>query len=86
MVQRREWKEVWLPRDERAPLVRSVWKHIHSDGSEHDTKVDYPRGVYGGTVGEIPSAIVVRCLTCGAVGRGGEPAIIDTSQFLNQGG
>lgn len=70
MDPRREWEEVMLPPSPDAPLGRSAWRHVHQDGSEHEAKVTYPQGVYGGSWGEVPPGMTLRCLDCGAATTG----------------
>ena len=66
----REWREVSLPSDRQAPLGRIAWKHIHNDGTEHDTEFTPPKGMWGGLVGTIPSGAKIVCFDCGAVVEG----------------
>ncbi len=58
----REWKEAVVV---GLGLGKITWKHVHEDGTEHETEFIPPDGSYFGLIGEIPAGSTITCLSCG---------------------
>ncbi len=57
-----EWKEAVIV---GLGLGKLTWRHVHEDGSEHETEFTPPDEPYYGLIGEIPKGSKIVCLSCG---------------------
>lgn len=58
------WVDRTLAPTPEAPLGKVEYVHVHNDGTEHPTTVDYPPGFWGGTPGVYHPEVKVRCQDC----------------------